>query len=81
MKTILGVPGPGAIGTRPHSSGLGYPHSAGGSPPGALSAGSSPAEAADHVVENGQAPAQRVDADTLVDAVESLHETLVGIEP
>ena len=41
----------------------------------------SAAEAADHVVEDRQSPAQRLDRDALVDAVEALEEALVGIEP
>ena len=41
----------------------------------------SAAEAADHVVQDRQAPAQRVDRDALVDAVEALEEPLVGVEP
>ena len=41
----------------------------------------SAAEAADHVVEDRQAPAQRVERDPLVDAVEALEEALVGVEP
>ena len=40
----------------------------------------SAAEAPHHVVEHGQAPAERVDADPLVDPVEPLEEPLVGIE-
>ena len=41
----------------------------------------SAAEAADHVVEDRQAPAQGVDRDALVDAVEPLEEALVRVEP
>ena len=41
----------------------------------------SAAEAAHHVVEDRQTPAQRVDRDPLVDAVEPLQEALVGVEP
>ncbi len=39
------------------------------------------AEAADDVVEDRQAPPERVDADPLVDAVEALHEPLLGVQP
>src|SRR6187402_1461437 len=41
----------------------------------------SAAEAADHVVEDRQAPAQRIDRDALVDAMEPLEEALLGVEP
>ena len=39
------------------------------------------AEAADDVVEDGQAPAQGVDADALVDPMEALEKALVRVEP
>ena len=49
--------------------------------PALMPARPSAAEAADHVVQDRQPPAQRVDRDPLVDAVEALEEALLGLEP
>src|SRR3954462_7860764 len=48
---------------------------------GAEPGGASAAEPADHVVQDGHAPAQGVDRHPLIDPVDRGEETFVGVEP